>query len=275
MKHESKPLRCTRAPSHSSAVLLGSDRALPPRWGVKSENWSSQTRRWQPRQASAALRGAKGRTASTNRVWSFRRVRRLRSLSMGSVSRSLAICGVLGGFLLAAEGCSNSLTPSQRVEKELSQVGRNKQKVFSFAGKVLVDGQPPPSKTSRETVVVMLFDRGRPDLPVTGRPYATCNRQGEFSFTTYTPKDGVEPAEYVVVIAQLSLQEKAHNFVGPDGLQNLYNDPDKNDKEPEFTVNHASPGKSDYEFDLKLAGREPVSDAGPRAVTQILFRKPE
>ena len=187
----------------------------------------------------------------------------------------LAICGVIGCFLLAAEGCSNSLSPNQRVEKELSQIGKTKQDVDPFAGKVLVDGLPAESKTPDERVVVVLFNRAKPDLRVTSRPYATCNRQGEFSFTTYTPNDGVEPAEYVVAIAQLSFQKKGHNFLGPDGLQNLYNDPDKNEKEPEFTVKHASPGKTDYVFDLKLAGREPVSDPGPRAVTQIVFRKPE
>lgn len=193
---------------------------------------------------------------------------------MGSVSWRLAICGVIGCFLLAAEGCSNSLTPSQRVEKELSLVGQSKRKLFPFAGKVLVDRLPAEFKTPDERFVVVLFDRAQPDLRVTDRPYATCNRQGEFSFTTYTPNDGVEPGEYVVAIAQLS-KEKGRSFSGPDRLQNLYNDPDKNEKEPEFTVKHASPGKSDYEFDLKLAGREPVSEPGPRAVTQIVVRKPE
>ena len=74
-------------------------------------------------------------------------------------------------------------------------------------------------------------------------------------------------------MAQLS-KEKAHNFAGPDGFQNLYNDPDTNDKEPELTVNHASPGKTNYVFDLKLAGRQPESTGSARGDADFV-RKPE
>ena len=197
------------------------------------------------------------------------------SLPRGPVTRSLALCVVLGCCLLAAEGCGSSMSPTQRVEKELSVIGLGRHELYPFAGKVLVDGLPPQSKTPDQTVVVVLFNRAQPDLRVASRPHANCNKQGEFWFSTYSPKDGLESGEYVVAIAQLSLQERGHNLLGPDGFQNLYNDPDKNEKEPEFAVKHVSPGKSDYVFDLKLAGREPVTTPGPRSVTQLLFRAPD
>jgi hypothetical protein len=191
-----------------------------------------------------------------------------------SVAAQLAICMLLGCMVVALQGCSGALTPSQRVDKELSSVKKSKLAVFPFAGKVLVDGLPFEPKSPDERVVVVLFNRAQPELRLTHRPYAVCNRKGDFSFTTYVPNDGVEPAEYLVAISQLSMG-KGDNLSGPDGFQNLYNDPDANEKEPEFTVKHASPGKSDYVFELKLAGREPISAPGPRAVTRLVFGKGE
>jgi hypothetical protein len=186
-----------------------------------------------------------------------------------SVSLNLVIRVVLGCFLLGAGGCSKSLSPNQRVEKELSQIGKSTVAVSPFAGKVLVDGQPAQGTAPNQKIIVVLFKRGQPNLRMNERPHAECNGRGEFAFTTYNSADGVEPGEYVVAIAQLFVRSKDNSCEGPDGLQNLYNDPDKNEKIPEFTISHSSPGKTDYAFDLKLAGQEPVSTPGPRAVTEI------
>jgi hypothetical protein len=183
-----------------------------------------------------------------------------------SVSSDLALCGVLGCFLLAA-GCNKS--SDQRLDEELSRTGQSKRSVFPLAGKVLVDGQPAQGATPGQKIIVVLFNRAQPNLRVSQRPAVQCNERGEFSFSTYGSGDGIDPGEYVVVIAQL-FANKEHDFCeGPDGLKNLYNDPDKNGKIPEFTINHASPGKTDYIFDLKLAGKDPDSTPGPRAVTEI------
>ncbi len=58
-------------------------------------------------------------------------------------------------------------------------------------------------------------------------------------------------------------------YPGPDLFQNLYDDPDRNLKEyPELKIDHQPPGKTDYVFDLKIAGREAVA-AGPNAVTHF------
>jgi len=187
-----------------------------------------------------------------------------------SVSLNLLTRMFLGCLLLGAAGCGKKLSPNQRVEKELSQLGKSTAAVLPFAGKVLVDGQPAQGTTPSQKIVVVLFNRAQPKLPVNERPHAECNERGEFAFTTYSSADGVAPGEYVVAIAQLFVRSKDNSCEGPDGLKNLYNDPDKNDKIPEFTINHAPPGKTDYVFNLKLAGEEPVSTPGPRSVSEIL-----
>jgi hypothetical protein len=189
------------------------------------------------------------------------------------VGAAIGSCVLVGCLLTAIGGCSSGLASSQKVDKELSALGKDRLAVFPFAGKVLIDSLPPQTEGAESRIVLVLFDRAKPELPVTRRPQTACKPNGEFAFTTYIPKDGVETAEYVVTIAQLS-KEKGRSFSGPDGFQNLYNDPDANDKVAEFTVKHADPGKSNYIFDLKKAGREPVATPGPRAVTQILFERP-
>ena len=179
-------------------------------------------------------------------------------------SRRVALCGLV----LAAGGCGRAMSSGQKVEKELKSIGQPKQEVFPFAGKVLADGQPPQVPRDQK-IVVVLFDRAKPNLSVGDRPRAVCNSQGEFSFTTYDNSDGVDAGEYEVAIAQLAFNRKDDSFTGPDALHNLYNDPDKNKSKSEFVIKHAAPGKRDYRFDLRLAGEEPVQSPGQHAVTQI------
>ena len=181
---------------------------------------------------------------------------------------ALGSFAIFGCLLLALSGCGG-LTADQRVNAELTKLDKPKLKVFPFGGKVTVDGVPAQSERHSQRVYVVLFDRAKPDLKLRERPNAACDQQGEFSFQTYVPNDGVAPGEYVVAIAQLAIQERSGNFAGRDELQNLYNDPDKNDNEPMFVIKHGSPGNKNYVFDLRVAGREPVSDPGPRAVTGI------
>ena len=46
------------------------------------------------------------------------------------------------------------------------------------------------------------------------------------------------PGSYIAAIAKLKVK-KQKGLVGPDGLQNLYNDPDRNPKEhPELKIEH-------------------------------------
>ena len=58
--------------------------------------------------------------------------------------------------------------------------------------------------------------------------------------------------------------------MGPDGLKNLYSDPEKNKNEKEFNIEVAEPGKGDYEFNLSIAGKEgvPVGQYAVRRLSQ-------
>jgi hypothetical protein len=187
------------------------------------------------------------------------------------VFHRFAAGALAGALLLAFGGCSGSASPKQRVESELTKIGQSTKSVFPFAGKVQIDGQLPQVSVTNQRVVVVLFDKAKPTLGVAERPSAICNARGEFSFTTYNDADGVEPADYVITFALLCLRAKDGSLVGPDGLQNLYNDPEKNEKIDGFTIKHASPGKRDYIFNLKEAGQE-AGTAVPRAVTEIINR---
>jgi hypothetical protein len=132
---------------------------------------------------------------------------------------------------------------------------------FPLAGKVTIDGRAPGDGG---TVIVMLNGN------VGGKvePYcAFCKPDGTFRF-----EGGHSPGRFVITIAQLGHRKRVEwtQYVGPDELKNLYNDPDKNARRPEFVIRHAAPGKTDYRFDLKVAGVAPVQ-AGPRALIHLEF----
>jgi hypothetical protein len=111
---------------------------------------------------------------------------------------------------------------------------------------------------------------------------AICNDDGKFAFGTYEKDDGVPAAEYVVTFVLLHLPTAGggrgggrmrqatgpRHFQGPDELKNLYNDPDKSP----FQVELSPPGKTDWEFNLEVAGKDPVVTPGPHALTRLRKR---
>jgi hypothetical protein len=116
--------------------------------------------------------------------------------------------------------------------------------------------------------------------------YAGCDEQGHFAFGTYDRDDGVVAGKYVVTFVELHVPGLAQvttqgrfkapvgqvgarkAYTGPDELKNLYNDPDKNQKEEKFSLDLQPPGKADYDFDLAVAGKDTAAP-GPNAVTKI------
>jgi hypothetical protein len=68
----------------------------------------------------------------------------------------------------------------------------------------------------------------------------------------------------VMLFAQLGYNPRM-GFFGADGLKNLYNDPDVNSKKPEFVIDHRAHGKTDYSFNLSVAGETPPAAPGPKA----------
>ena len=101
----------------------------------------------------------------------------------------------------------------------------------------------------------------------------SASRTGTFAFRTYGDRDGVPAGNYVLTFTQLVDRGK-RGYFGPDGLKNLYNDPDKS----EFSIAHAKGGRSDYVFDLKIerARRRRCRTSGrakPGGITESLHHR--
>jgi hypothetical protein len=182
----------------------------------------------------------------------------------------LAAVALLGLFL---GGCgSGTQTADQALNKALETTGGAKENVGKFAGIVTIDGKPPGSMGFVRTLVI-LWDPQKSATAKTPPAYVPCGEDGKFEFNTYGPGDGVPTGSYVLCFAQLKaglgLGGRERGWKGPDQLKNLYNDPDKNKDNKEFVVDISSPGKTDWDFNLEVTGKEAVANPGPNAFTAI------
>jgi hypothetical protein len=164
-------------------------------------------------------------------------------------------------------GCGPA-SPEQRIDTELKATGKGKTLVYPLAGHVTIDGGAPTDVgKGRSNLMVMLYDPSTPDNVPERWQKAEVQPSGDFQFSHYGVGDGVPGGTYVVVFVQLN-DKKKKGFIGPDRLKNLYNDPEKNEKVPEFKIEHKKPGKTDYEFDLAVAGKD-EGTTGPKSVTKL------
>jgi len=186
-----------------------------------------------------------------------------RAIRGSSVFAVLLVAVLLVTVLLIA-GCSSGQTSDQAIDKALANAGKTREAVCPLAGKVTVDGLPP-DLAEAEWIVMMLKDPANPKAD--GR-IAVISRSGEFAFKTFGTDDGVKAGTYIATFTKLK-RGQHKQYPGPDQFQNLYDDPDRNLKEyPELKIDHQRPGKKNYVFDLKVAGREAAA-AGPNAVTHF------
>jgi hypothetical protein len=184
-------------------------------------------------------------------------------LSFGRLHLVAALAGSL------AAGCGTSADDA--VNKALAVSGKTKDAVYPFAGKVTIDRDPPKVERGYR-LVVLLYDPAKPDMPATQRPKVEANEKGEFHFSSYSEGDGISPGKYIVLFA-IFKHNRILRFAPPDQLHNLYNDPDENVKNPEFVVDHQAPGKKNYEFNLAVSGKEPVTELGPHALNGVMDEK--
>jgi hypothetical protein len=162
-------------------------------------------------------------------------------------------------------GCNHVDSEKEALKKSLAVNGVSEQNVVLFSGAVTVDSQPLVIERG-SPLFVMAYDVKNPPK---GRqlPFTTiCDKSGHFQFNTYGTGDGLPAGSYIVLFAQ----PKA---TGGDGLKNLYNDPDLNAKDERFQINLSSPGKTDWAFDLAVAGKDPITTPGARAVKASPERK--
>jgi hypothetical protein len=170
-------------------------------------------------------------------------------------------------LLLVVSGCSGTQSSEQALQNSLANAGASKESIYPLAGNVTIDRHAPELKQG-EWLVVMLNDPAHLDVPAMQKPYVEANRDGEFAFSTYTKGDGIKAGKYIVTFAVLKKKGKV-GLIGPDRLNNLYNDPDTNGKILEFNVDHQAPGKSNYAFNLDIAGKE-TATPGPHALTGVV-----
>lgn len=154
-----------------------------------------------------------------------------------------------------------------------STPGAKRETLGRFAGKVMIDGMPPEKGGDYKLFILLNNPEQPKKLPTR---YMQVADDGTFDFMTYLARDGVPVGKYVVEFAHLHLPRQrswqgvgmARIYVGPDRLNNLYNDPEKNKQNKEFLVEVTEPGRSDYLFNLSVAGK-PVATPGPYSATRI------
>jgi hypothetical protein len=176
------------------------------------------------------------------------------------------LLAALAALSLLSAGCSKTQSTQDAVDAQLKELNTTKSNLAKFAGKVTIDGQPP-TFTRGQVLLVILYDQKNPDKNKTPL-YAACKKDGSFEFYRYVAGDGVPVGSYVVLFAGLKAN-RAKGLIQPDALKNLYDDPDKNAQNKDFVAEVAPPGRTDYDFNLDIAGKDPATP-GPHAVTQIL-----
>ena len=177
---------------------------------------------------------------------------------------------------LGAQGCGGKSAKQALDEAYKQNPKSHPVEIAKFEGKVTIDGLPPSKPKTRLFVILNDPKNLRPGNK-TPKLMGGCDDSGHFRFTTYQPFDGVEVGSYVVTFVQLQAKRgfgrnRGTIFEPPDELHNLYNDPEKNEKVGQFNVVISKPGRSDWEFDLQVAGKETVENPGPYAVTKLDFR---
>jgi hypothetical protein len=160
-------------------------------------------------------------------------------------------------FIVALPGCGGGRTADARIDAALAQTGSSREVVFPLSGKITVDGLIyTPAKKNRRLVVKLY--RGA-DSEQSADPVAIteCKSDGSFAFEALREGDGVKPGDYVITFADLIFRRK-DGYREPDGFNNLYNNPAQNERHAEFRIDHHAPGRTDYEFDLRVAGETPI-----------------
>jgi len=181
-------------------------------------------------------------------------------LSFGRLGLVAALAGSL------AVGCGSGA--DEALNKALKDSGKTKDAVYPFAGKVTIDGDPPKLERGYRLVVV-LNDPEKLDTPTIKKLHVEADENGEFKFTTYGQNDGIRPGKYILTFGVYKNQ-RILGLVPPDQLHNLYTDPDENTKIPELVIDHKAPGKKDYQFNLEVAGKEPVAEPGLHALNGVM-----
>jgi hypothetical protein len=170
-------------------------------------------------------------------------------------------------IFLVPFGCDGRRSTAQRLENAYKSAGMDPVTVYPLGGKITIDNEPPVAKAETARLVAIAYDSAKADVKAKDNARAFVKPDGSFELPP------LAPGKYVILFAQLGYNPRM-GFIGPDGLKNLYNDPDVNSKKPEFLIDHQAPGKTDYTFNLSVAGETPPAAPGPKAFVGSMPRGP-
>jgi hypothetical protein len=177
-------------------------------------------------------------------------------------------CGACAVFALLAAGCGGpSQSADQALNDRLREANTSRTQIARFSGTVTIDHAPPALKPD-ESLMIMLYDTKNPPPPKQLPLSARVGSDGHFEFTSYTRGDGAPVGSYKVLFAAFKVSLYRGGSTSPDALKNLYNDPDTS----QFNVELTEPGKTDWTFDLEIAGKDAIAQPGERAITRIVKR---
>jgi hypothetical protein len=184
------------------------------------------------------------------------------------VVRFLKRCCACAVFALLAAGCGGpSQSADQALNERLRDSNTTRGQIGRFSGTVTIDHAPPALKPD-ESLMIMLYDTKNPPPPKALPLSARVRNDGQFEFSSYSRGDGVPTGSYKVLFAAFKVNPFRGGSNSPDVLKNLYNDPDTS----QFNVEITEPGKTDWTFDLELAGKDFNDKPGERAITRIVKR---
>jgi hypothetical protein len=164
----------------------------------------------------------------------------------------LPVLAVLCSLLLVICGCSPRVETDQ---ERLARLVPGASATTKVTGKVMVDGVP-----GKDVWVTLHPAQGGSAIQL---PKAQVREDGSFQVTTYLEGDGAPPGDYNITLESLTFRQIGAQWVGPDKLKNLYNN-------PKSTPYHVSVKETPVElppFELKVSGVEakPAPDPEPVA----------
>jgi hypothetical protein len=88
---------------------------------------------------------------------------------------------------------------------------------------------------------------------------------GSFEFSTYNRGDGIPPGSYIALFLDMPTSWGG-GYKGDDLFKNRFNDPDRNERDPQFKVELTEPGRTDWHFNLVTQDNAPPPSPGPNSI---------